>query len=74
MKIGGITEDPDGTRSNQIVLAVAATKHPRLHSEFQAQFRQQRALPRTYVLVSGHDLLNRSINLLLLAASGESLG
>jgi len=26
------------------------------------------------MLVSGHDLLNRSINLLLLAASGENLG
>ena len=74
VKVGGIAENPEGTRSNQIVLAVAAVQHPRSHSEFQAQFRQQCVLPRTYMLVSGHDLLNRRIYLLLRAAGGESLG
>lgn len=28
VKIGGITEDPEGTRSNQLVLAVAAAEQP----------------------------------------------
>jgi len=38
VEVGGIPEDPEGTPLNQIVLAVAAAEHPRLHSEFQAQF------------------------------------
>src|ERR1035441_785088 len=56
-----------------ISLRVPAHAWTRSHSKLEAQFRQQGVLPRTHVCVRGHDLLNRRIHLLLLAARGESV-
>src|ERR1035438_9467390 len=61
------------TGTSCIPLRVPAHAWTRSHSKLEAQFRQQGVLPRTHVCVRGHDLLNRRIHLLLLAARGESV-
>jgi hypothetical protein len=49
-------------------------RQPVSHPEFQAQFRQQAALPGTDVSIHADDVLHRRIHLPVLAARGESPG
>jgi hypothetical protein len=49
-------------------------RQPVSHPEFQAQFRQQAALPGTDVSINADDVLHRRIHLPVLAARGESPG
>src|ERR1035441_4497087 len=64
-----------GLNTGTFCISLRAPAHAwtRSHSKLEAQFRQQGVLPRTHVCVRGHDLLNRRIHLLLLAARGESV-